>query len=87
MAELRTQLSELSDNLAEALAENETMARIVEADDRVAAAVAETQRLRDQVRLLDERVRGLVREKNEAVRSAKLWKRKAEAAKKREVAV
>lgn len=82
-AELRQQLAELSENLTEALAENEAMARIVESDDRATAALAEVTRLREQVRVLEDRVRALMNEKNAAVREAKRWKAKAEAAEKR----
>jgi len=54
------------------------MARVFDANDQLAAAVAEAKRYREQARSLQERIDGLMREKAEAVRSAKSWKAKYE---------
>lgn len=78
--QLREQFEEQGANLREVLAENEAMGKIVEADDKLAAAVAEIKRLTELVRVLEERNAGLMNEKNAAIRSAKSWQRKAEAA-------
>lgn len=70
----------LTENLKETLADNESMARVFEADDKVKAALAEAKRYRELNRILEERIAGLMNEKNAAIRSAKSWQRKAEAA-------
>lgn len=77
---LREQIAELTANLKETLADNESMARVFEADDKVKAALAEAKRYRELNRILEERIAGLMNEKNAAIRSAKSWQRKAEAA-------
>ena len=77
---LREKLVELTENLKETLADNESMARVFEADDKVKAALAEAKRYRELNRILEERIAGLMNEKNAAIRSAKSWQRKAEAA-------
>lgn len=74
----QARIDELSAALAEATADNESMARVFDANDQLAAAVAEAKRYREQARLLQERIDGLMREKAEAVRSAKSWKAKYE---------
>ena len=76
--DLQARIDELSAALAEATADNESMARVFDANDQLAAAVAEAKRYREQARLLQERIDGLMREKSEAVRSAKAWKAKYE---------
>lgn len=76
--ELRDQLSEISRNLQDTIADNESMARVFEADDKLAAAIDEAKRYREQNRILEDRVRGLMNEKNEAIRLAKSWQRKCE---------
>lgn len=73
---LREQVSELSAQAAETLADNESMAKVFEADDKVAAALAEAKKYREMNRLLEERIRGLQGEKNEAVRMVKSYKAK-----------
>lgn len=69
---------DLAAMLAEAVEDNESMARVFEANDQLAAAVAEAKRYREVNRLLEERIRGLMNEKAEAVRLAKHWKRQYE---------
>lgn len=76
--ELRDQLSEISRNLQDTISDNESMARVFEADDKLAAALDEAKRYREQNRVLEERIRGLMNEKNEAIRLAKSWQRKFE---------
>ena len=78
LAQAREQLDELAANLQETLADNNAMAKVFEADDKLAQAMAENKQLRAEVSTLRERVNGLLNEKNEAVRLAKHWKRKAE---------
>jgi hypothetical protein len=75
---LREKLTEVSRLLEETQAENDSLVRMFEADDKVMAALAEARRYREQNRILEERVRGLMNEKGEAIRAAKSWKRKAE---------
>lgn len=77
---LREQIDELIANLREATEDNESMARVFEADDKVKAALAEAKRYRELNRILEERIAGLMNEKNAAIRAAKSWQRKAEAA-------
>lgn len=62
----------------EALADNTRMGEAFDADDRTAALFAENKKLRAQVATLTQRVNGLMNEKNEAVRAAKMWQRKAQ---------
>ena len=81
-AELREHLDELASNLEEVIGENETLHRITDADDQVKAALAEVRRVAEHNRILEERIRGLTREKAEAIRMAKSYKRRAEAAEK-----
>ena len=56
------------------------MAKVFEADDRLGEAMKENGRLRAEVAALRERINGLLNEKNEAVRAAKMWKAKFEKA-------
>lgn len=86
LAELRAENARLKEwgeeNAAtakELLAENESMAKILDQNDQVAAALAEVKKYREINRILEERIRGLMGEKNEAIRSAKSWQRKAQA--------
>lgn len=74
--ELQGQIHELQGNLSEAVSDNESMAKTFEADDRLAASEAENKRLRAEIAVLRQRVNGLLNEKNEAVRAAKMWQRK-----------
>jgi hypothetical protein len=55
---------------------------VLEADDQLAAAVAEVKRLTALVRVLEERNNGLMNEKNAALQAAKSWQRKCEKAEK-----
>ncbi|NMG46577.1 hypothetical protein GO613_00440 [Azoarcus communis] len=79
-AELREQLAELASNLEEAIEEIEVLHRVTEADDQIKAALAEARRVTEHNRVLEERIRGLTGESAEAIKLAKSWKRKAQAA-------
>jgi hypothetical protein len=76
--ELREQINELLAMVEETRADNESMARVFEADDKLAAALAEAKRYREQLRIVESRVTGLTNEKNEAIRQAKMWQRRCE---------
>lgn len=80
---LRAQVSELQERIAELgeLAEElredrDSMARVFEANDQVVAALAEAKRYREQVRILEARVRGQASECAQAKQAAKTWKAK-----------
>ncbi|CUJ80958.1 Uncharacterised protein [Achromobacter sp. 2789STDY5608628] len=64
-------------------ADNQMMARVFEADDKLAAAMAEVARLTEENRVLTTRVNGLIGEKDAAVKTAKTYKRKLDALEKR----
>ena len=78
MAELVRERDAAVAAMNEALADNTRMGETFDADDRTAALFAENQKLRAQVATLTQRVNGLMNEKNEAVRAAKSWQRKAQ---------
>ena len=63
-------------NAKELLDENNALLKITEADDKLAAAMAEVKKLREENRVLKERNRSLTGEKNEAIRAAKMWQGK-----------
>lgn len=73
---LRSALAELQSNLADTLADNESMARVFESDDKIGAALAEAKRYREQARIADARIASLMNEKNAAIRSANSFKNK-----------
>jgi uncharacterized ParB-like nuclease family protein len=64
------------------LADNQRLTAIVESTDAGKAALAEVKRLTEVVRVLEERNRGLMNEKNRALEQAKIWMRKAQRAEK-----
>ena len=64
----------------ELLEENSSMAAVFDEDERLSASMAEAKKLREMNRILEERIRGLMNEKNEAIRAAKSWQRKYEQA-------
>ncbi len=70
---------EIAASISETEADLNAMRKVFEADDRLAAAMAEIRRLNECIRVLDSRVNGLMEEKNAAVRVAKSWQRKAQA--------
>lgn len=94
LSAINSRLEALEEQLGESLsqilvlrAENESLHRVVSADDKVAAALAEVQAVRDEaaqaiaqkeaeIASLRERLAGLMNEKNEAVRMVKSLQRK-----------
>lgn len=80
--EMRAQRDELAANLAQTVEDNESLAQMFEADDKLAEANRQIEQLRAENRVLRERLNGVMNEKNEAVRMAKSWQRKAEQAEK-----
>ena len=78
--ELREQINDLATMLEEVRADNESMARVFEADDKVTAALAEAKRYREQLRIVQSRVDGLMNECNEAKRLARMWQKRCEKA-------
>ena len=79
-AELREANAEQGATIKELLEDNNSMAAVFEANDKLTAALDEAKKYREQVRILESRIVGLMNEKNEAVRAAKSWQRKAEKA-------
>lgn len=78
--ELNSQLAELAKQ-QEPLQDEVTFLRKIEDEgDKLKEACAEVKRLQALVRVQEERIRGLMNEKNEAVRAAKMWKAKFEKA-------
>ena len=75
-------LQEVAENLAAdaqaSLDDNMSMAKVFEADDRLAAAMKEIDRLRAEVVNLRSQIVGLTNGKNEAIRTAKGYKAKCE---------
>jgi len=76
--ELREQINDLASMLEEVRADNESMVRVFEADDKVTAALAEAKRYREQLRIVESRITGLTNERNEAIRQARMWQRRCE---------
>ena len=64
----------------EATADNESMGRVFDADDKLAAATAEIKRLTTLLGVIESRLIGQTNELNEAKRLAQQWKRRAERA-------
>ncbi len=77
---MREHNTEQGETIKELLAENESLAKVFESNDQLAAALAEAKKCREMNRILEERIRGLMNEKSEAIRSAKSWMRRAEKA-------
>jgi len=80
LEELKDFCAEQGQNLKATLEENESMARVVESDDKIVAAMAEVKRFGEMNRVLTERNNGLMNELAESVRLLKSWKRRAEKA-------
>lgn len=74
--------AELEANAAEERAYVASMEKVIESDDKMAAAAIEIKRLNSLVKVLESRNAGLMNEKNEAIRMAKSWQRKYEQASK-----
>lgn len=75
-------LEELAANLKSTVDDNNAMAAVFEADDKLVEALEQAKRLRAEVAGLRERVNGLMGEKNEAIRMVKHWRGRAERAEK-----
>ena len=78
LASLTERLAECTAMLDETLADNEILAKVVRSSDPLGTAIAEIKSLKAQVAQLREAQIGLMNGKNEAIRLAKSWKRKAE---------
>lgn len=76
VADLREHNEILKQQAVEVQADNESMARVFESDEKLVTALAEAKRYREMNRLLEERVRGMQGEMNAAIRSAKGYKAK-----------
>lgn len=76
--DLHGHLDELACNLEEAQAEIEALHRITDADDQIKAALDEVRRVTEHNRVLEERIRGLTNERNEATKLTRYWKSRAE---------
>ena len=66
----------------ELLKEIESVTKVLESNDQVTTALAEVKKFKELNRVLNERITGLQNEKNEAIRSVKHWKGRAERAEK-----
>lgn len=76
VAELQERIAELGELAEELREDRDSMARVFEANDQVVAALAEAKRYREQVRILEARVRGQASECAQAKQAAKTWKAK-----------
>lgn len=77
-AELREQMEAVTRDAQETLADNESMAKIFESDDKLAAAMAEIERLRAEINALKWQLNGAINKGNEAIKTAKAYQRKAD---------
>jgi hypothetical protein len=75
---LQDMVDELLSQIDVLTAEHEQMRIVLEDDNHIVAAMKEVKRLTDQNRVLSERINGLMAEKNEAIKSVRYWKKKAE---------
>jgi hypothetical protein len=69
---------ELARMLEETVVDNERMSAVIDADDHLKAAMARIKQLEALVEVMEVRAGGLMAEKNEAIKAAKRWQRKAE---------
>jgi len=58
--------------------EIDRLTKIIESDDQLAAAMAENKRLTELCRVIEDRCRGYQSSENDAVRKARMWKKKFE---------
>jgi hypothetical protein len=65
-------------DMTETLADNNKMGAIFDADDRLKAAMERIKQLESLVEVMEVRNGGLMAEKNEAIKAAKRWQRRAE---------
>jgi len=80
ISELEDRLTEMAETVKELMAENDSLAKMIDASDQVKEALAQAKQHREMNRVLEERIRGLQNEKNEAIKAAKMWQRRAEKA-------
>lgn len=80
LAEKDAHIDELAGMLKETMADNELMSKAFEADDQLAAAMAEVKRCTAMVQVLESRVTGLMNELAECKRMLKGAQRRAERA-------
>lgn len=73
----KAELAEMTQMCSELNAELAAANLLVLADDQIVAARDEAKKLREMNRVLEERNNGLQNEKNEAIKLAKYWQRKA----------
>jgi hypothetical protein len=71
-------VDELQAANSELIQEIESVTRVLESNDQTGKALDEAKRFREVNRVLEERIRGLQNEANEAKRQAKYWKGKFE---------
>lgn len=70
-AELRERMQEIASGAQEAIADNESMAKIFDADDRLAATLEEIKRLKAEVDSLKWQLNGAINKGNDAIRRLK----------------
>ena len=78
VADLREKNDVLAKEAEDLLAENTAMAKLLEADDRVKAAMAEAKKHRELAEQLQIRLNGMMNEKTELIRTVKALRRKLE---------
>jgi hypothetical protein len=76
--DLRERSLELARMLEETSADNARMSLVIDADDQLKAALERIKQLEALVDVMEGRNGGLMAEKNEAIKAAKRWQRKAE---------
>ena len=81
VAELEEQVEQLSTVNREVMGDNESMLKILEADDRLKAAMTEAKRFRDNFHAMEDRLRGMQNEKNELIRTVKSLEKRLAVAK------
>jgi len=77
--ELKDQLREMAENFKATEEDNKSMGRVFEADDKLAAAMAEVVRFKEAARIATERLQGKMGECAQMASAAKSWKHKFEA--------
>lgn len=79
-AALREELDDVKASFADTLADNETMGKVIDADDKLKTAMDEVKRLQAVADSAERTLRAKSGECAEAIRSAKSWKNRAEKA-------
>ncbi|MBK8583255.1 MAG: hypothetical protein IPL86_15990 [Flavobacteriales bacterium] len=78
MGRLKDAYAELLSENDQLRAENESLNKVFEADDKLATALAEAARWRSVAQAVESRNVGLMSEKNFAIKAAQMWQRKFE---------